>query len=341
MKNTLTMKQPSAFFGQPWREATPLGNGLTGALVYGGTASEHVLFNRYDCWHNAYVCNIPEVSDTFAKMREAMDKDDYFGARDMLCNELRAKGYAPDDGTPFPLGILRLDTEADGLFKDYKRRLHMDKALSEVTYKEKGGSVTRSSFISRADDVFAMRLTSDKAKAYDISLSFHNDNSGNTKATFDKIKDSFATECTDGFFCLKAVNDGICYGIAVYVPESTVKNGKLHIESDNFCVFAKCFSGKSELDFDNMKKALTDCGCDYEKLLERHLPMHKALYESCDIDISEPTDRTNEALIDEAYQNEASTELLEKMWRFGRYLFVCGTHKDGLPFPLYGLWAGE
>ena len=59
MKNTLTMKQPSAFFGQPWREATPIGNGLTGALVYGGTASEHVLFNRFDCWHNANICEIP------------------------------------------------------------------------------------------------------------------------------------------------------------------------------------------------------------------------------------------------------------------------------------------
>lgn len=341
MRNTLTMKQPSAFFGQPWREATPIGNGLTGALVYGGTASEHVLFNRFDCWHNANICEIPDVSEKFAEMRKLMDNDDYFGARDTVCNELRSKGYNPDDGTPFPLGILRLDTEADGLFKNYKRKLRMDKAESEITYDEKSGSVKRSAFISRADDVFAMHISSDAAKEYKISLAFHNDNTAVTNATFEKIKDSFVTECKDEFYCLKAVNDGICYGIALYVPEGVVKNGELYIESKDFCVFAKCFSGKTELDFECMKKALADCGCNYEELLEKHLPLHKALYESCDIDISEATDKTNEALIDEAYENEASAELIEKMWRFGRYLFVCGTHKDGLPFPLYGLWAGE
>ena len=341
MKNTLTMKQPAAFFGQPWREATPLGNGLTSALIYGGTATEHILFNRFDCWHNARICEIPDVSESFAKMREKMDNDDYFGAKDEVCNELSKKGYHPEDGTPFPLGILRLDTEADGIFKNYKRKLHMDKALSCVTYDEKNNRVERRAFVSRANDVFAMELVSEKPKEYLISLDFHNDNSANTKVTFEKIKDSFSVVYEDEFIVLKAVNDGICYGIAVYVPDSVIKEEKLFIKSEKFCVFARCFSGKTPIDKESMKKALCCENLVFEKMLAEHIICHKFLYESCDVDISEPTDKTNEALLDKAYQGEASTELLEKMWRFGRFLFVCGTHKEGLPFPLYGLWAGE
>ena len=341
MKNTLIMKQPAAFFGQPWREATPLGNGLTSALVYGGTATEHVLFNRFDCWHNARISEIPDVADVFAQMREKMDEDDYFGARDTVCNKLREKGYNPEDGTPFQLGMLRFDTDADGLFKNYKRKLHMDKALSYVSYTEKNNRVERKAFVSRKDDIFAMELSSDMAKEYAVSLSFHNDNSGMTGATFEKIKDSFSVVCEDEFLVLKAVNDGICYGIAVYIPGSAKKGEKLFIKSEKFCVFAKCFSGKSPLDAEEMKNALCGEELDFEKMLDEHTVCHKEKYASCDIDISEPTDKTNEAHLDEAYQSEASAELIEKMWRFGRYLFVCGTHKDGLPFPLYGLWAGE
>lgn len=34
-------------------------------------------------------------------------------------------------------------------------------------------------------------------------------------------------------------------------------------------------------------------------------------------------------------------ELIEKMVRYGRYLFVSGTSAGALPFAQYGLWFGD
>lgn len=338
MKNTLIMKQPSGSYGEPWREATPLGNGLTGALLYGGTATEQVIFNRYDCWHNGYVCDVPDVTEAFAEMRKKMDTGDYFGASGMVCKALSDKGYHPNAGTPFPLGTLRIDTNADGLFKHYSRKLHMDTAKSSVCYDEKGGFVKREAFISRADDIFAYRFTSECAKKYRVSLNCHLVNKPD--AFFERIKDTLSVDYSDGFAILKAENSKIHYGIAVYVPGSTAVGNALEIESDGFVIYAKCFSSKEEFSAEVMRTALVEKELSFDKLLEEHIKCHRALYDSADLDISEETCLSNEQLLADAYEEEASPELLEKLWRYGRYLFICGTHKDGIPFPLYGLWAG-
>ena len=50
--------------------------------------------------------------------------------------------------------------------------------------------------------------------------------------------------------------------------------------------------------------------------------------------------RCNEDLVMEAFSERQSTELVEKLWHYGRYLFLCGTNPDANPFPLYGLWGG-
>ena len=49
----------------------------------------------------------------------------------------------------------------------------------------------------------------------------------------------------------------------------------------------------------------------------------------------------NEELLLNAYDGVSSNELIEKLWRYGRYLFISGCSEDGLPFTMYGLWAYE
>lgn len=51
--------------------------------------------------------------------------------------------------------------------------------------------------------------------------------------------------------------------------------------------------------------------------------------------------RTNEDLVMEAFSDRQSVELIEKLWHYGRYLFICGSSPMANPFPLYGLWGGR
>ena len=50
---------------------------------------------------------------------------------------------------------------------------------------------------------------------------------------------------------------------------------------------------------------------------------------------------SNEQLLAEAYSGKQSPELIEKLWKYGRYLFISGTSDKDNPFPLYGLWGGD
>ena len=46
VRSTITMRYPTAWHGDMWREGAPCGNGVVGALVYGGTGEERILLNH-------------------------------------------------------------------------------------------------------------------------------------------------------------------------------------------------------------------------------------------------------------------------------------------------------
>ena len=74
-----------------------------------------------------------------------------------------------------------------------------------------------------------------------------------------------------------------------------------------------------------------------------HIALHQPLYDGVSLELApeEDFDATNEELLDEAYDSEASPALLERLWRFGRYLFISAASEEGYPVPLYGLWHGD
>ena len=78
----------------------------------------------------------------------------------------------------------------------------------------------------------------------------------------------------------------------------------------------------------------------YDALLARHLPLYREAMGAAEMTL-DGGDRNNELLLDAAAEESAPVELYEKLWRFGRYLFVSGTADSGDPFPLYGLWGGK
>ena len=78
----------------------------------------------------------------------------------------------------------------------------------------------------------------------------------------------------------------------------------------------------------------------YEALLARHLLAYREAMGDAALSLG-GGDHCNEYLISEAAEEAAPVELYEKLWRYGRYLFVSGTADGGDPFPLYGLWGGK
>ncbi|MFS0869167.1 glycosyl hydrolase family 95 catalytic domain-containing protein [Paenibacillus xylanilyticus] len=123
-------------------------------------------------------------------------------------------------------------------------------------------------------------------------------------------------------------------------------NERLPFEtSGNLLVLIKWFAtGKREEEWDRLKQELAVFDTDYDALLSRHKALHQALFHSAKLDLDDTADdgRCNEELLLDAYEGEAPTGLLRKMWAYGRYLFISGISEGGnTPFGLYGLWGGD
>ena len=333
--NTLYMKRPASWPGDPGREATYLGNGFTGALVTGGAARELILLNRADLWHDTAHSPLPRLDGALQKTRELLDAGDYYQANDYMWQQLEKAGYLSWVGCPFPLGCLEIRFRSDVLFSDYRRNLHMDKAECEITYNQKEKQVTRRCFVSRRDDTFYYEYVSNQDTQVTIDFGMYDDGSQDTENFRPKVADGLTLTADGNGIDYAVKNDRWEYGakLRVYGAEVRVEGQTLQLCAKRFRIAVKCCSGRGSL-----SRLRAPADFSYEEKLAAHLPLHRRLYNAADISLGSARRRFNEDLLDEAYMKQASPELLEKMWRFGRYLYICGTHRDGLPMTLTGLW---
>lgn len=103
--------------------------------------------------------------------------------------------------------------------------------------------------------------------------------------------------------------------------------GHLRLENASFVTVLARFDGDIEEE-------------SYDRLFAKHLDAYRDAMGQAEIDLGGGGHDTG-YLLDMAQEEEAPAELYEKLWRFGRYLFISGTAEGGCPFPLYGLWPGQ
>ncbi len=324
-RHIYSLNKPAAWYGQLWREALPLGNGLTGALVLGAIADEEIRFTRHDMWHGG--CDggeIPDITDTFREMRRAIDSGDYAAAnRNNFAAALSEKGYKASCGTPYPLGSLKITMEPESMFKGYRRGIDMETGESFVTYTVDGCRFERHMFISRADDIAVLRMKADKpfTAVYGFDM-------------FSETTESV----TENASLYRTANDGSSARM-IFLGDFTseTSEGRISVTGEDYTVIVKCGSNGSDSGID----AFT--GETYASLLKKHTDIYTPLYDSVSVELAndEAFGKTNEEMLAEAYDDAASPALFERLWRFGRYLFISAASENGNPVPLYGIWHGD
>ena len=336
--DTLYMKKPASWPGDLGREATPVGNGRTGALVQGGAGEEVIILNRNDVWYWWEKNELPRLEGALQKTRELIDAGDYYHANDVIADSLREKGYRSQPGTPFMLGGLRLKFETDALFSHYRRNLYMDKAECEITYRQKAKEVSRKCFISRKDDTFYYEYIANEETQITLSFDLYDDETPYFQRAYEMVQPGLQKEVRKNGIDFEIKTDVVQYGVKIRIfgAAAEIEEGCLKWKGKTFRLAVKCWSGK-ELEGETGEPE----DFVYEEVLKEHLPFHRKLYHSVDVHFAGEESHTNEELLAEAYDTQASPELIEKMWRFGRYLFVCGTCEGGTPYPLYGLWHSK
>lgn len=325
-RDLYSINRPASWYGGLWREALPIGNGLTGALIPGAIADEKIIFTRHDRWHKGNPGeNMPDVSDTFREMRESIEKGDYAAAnRENLAVAMENKGYMPTPQIPYPFGWLTIRCSPESMFRHYRRGIDMRTGEAFVDYEIGDASYHRRAFISRKSDIAVLRFLSDRP----LTAVFG----------FRLADEPFSSVITERSISLKAekVKAKAAVSFAGDIV-SKVKDGEIEVTGSDFTVIIKCSSVGRAADI----SAYVDK--PYDALLKKHAALHARLYDSVSIELADDPlhAASNGEMLDQAYDGEASPALLERIWRFGRYLFISAASEKGNPVPLYGLWAGE
>ena len=354
--------QPAQGMTQRWRDATPLGNGLTGVSITGGCRRDTYIFNRHDLWHRGHEGDIPQVADAIEEMRRLAAAGDLPAANDWLYERLKEVGYNTCGEDMRTLGQVEFFHDCDGVFSGYRRTLHMDVGVADITYRLGDTPYRRRTFVSRRRDVTVSRLESSRADGFTCMPGFYHSDEPCVKAMWQQdaahlshrvVGDFvvYSTRNDDGRYfglVLTAVSDGT---VTLQANAATPIDGRgtpagPHIEvtgATDTLVLVAAFSGarsRAAAEGQAMKRLQRAAALGYEALLAEHVRAHRRLYNTADLRLYHGrTFHSNEELLEQARQDTAGLELLEKQWRFGRYLFISGTNPKGNPFPLYGLWG--
>lgn len=352
MKNKLIMKYPSSWHNDMWREAAPAGNGLIGISVYGGIKKEMIMLNHAYLWKGGFNDVLPDVSDHLATTRKFLADNDPIGADGVLSGALNAKGYNGRISTPLPLGDISVYSHTNKIANDYRRIIDMENATVTVTWTEAGVRFTRQTFVSRVNDLIFTKIScEEKNLDLNVGLLHHDDETlGNYVILDEEIKTTnkhiyYACRSDSQFSSgdyggvMKVITDGETEDVVRF--ERGVAKTEIHVKNTDEIIMVTRLFLKSDRTAEFTE---IDGEFNYDEELAKHTEIHKKAYTAVDFSITDKDsgDTSNEELLIDAYDKGSSNELIEKLYAYGRYLFICSTReKDTLPVHLVGLWSGS
>ena len=192
--------EPAPMTEEGWEQnATQLGNGFLGAMVFGGVATDKIQVNEHTLWsggpgaNEAYdggatsdltpeerVALRTEIQEALSKVSQAFEayieaNPDYQGTKNysdffvsacgMTEQELTEKvnkllGKKTAFGSYQTLGDIYItDVRENDNYTDYKRVLDLNNGTAQVTYKQDGVDYTRDYFVSNPGNIMVIRLT--------------------------------------------------------------------------------------------------------------------------------------------------------------------------------------
>ena len=336
-----------------WRQALPIGNGITGVMIYGGKRKETLAFNDSTLWSGYPKDQTnPESIRNIDKVRELI----YAGKNseaDKLAME-KLIGHYSESFLPLGKIIINFNQRR---FNKYQRVLDIANAIHTISYNE----TKREAFVSYPDKVAVYHITS--KKPFNISISaaskIHSevtisDNAlilvGNApdyvapNYLFKERKPIHYNEGKGMSFCLRTeVNtDG----------DISYKNKQILINNAKtvtlYMITATGFIGYDKMPITDrnvvMMKSKADLAClnkNYNSLKSRHITDYARIFNRQSLSLKSDIDISSKALINLAKGGDVKTGLIELFYNYGKYLTISGSRNGGQSMNLQGLWNNK
>lgn len=346
---TLLSNSPADHFTQ----ASLLGNGRLGAMVFGGVERERIVLNESTVWSGSpQDADRPEAHKALPEIRRLLLAGQNRKAQELLEREFVAagagSGYGSGKSVPFGcyqvLGNLELDLPK-GEARDYQRVLDLDRAVSTTTYSQAGARWTREALASAPDQVMAFRFATDQPGGVDLV------------ARMTRPERSRVVRAGEDLLLHVDLESGVedRPGVQAYARLRVVtQGGSVHVDADQVRVehadeallLVAAATTMTEVDpvATTLATLNSASGRDWDELLERHVEDHQSFFRRVELRLPEgPSARkpTLERLLATA-EGEEDPSLAALLFHYGRYLLIGSSRPDSpLPANLQGLWAEE
>ena len=349
----LWYRQPA----QQWLQALPLGNGMIGAMVFGGVPQERVALNESSFWsgrpHNY---DNPEALKYFPQIRDLVFADKLQEAEKMADDHFF--GIPKAQEAYQPIGDLVL-TFPDTNFTDYRRELDMETGVARVSYRQGDALITREAFLSWPDRVLILRISADKPGRISFGAQFRGPYLETAAADRDRLvmdgtwKGPFPPPRPGNPAQIaRTEGKGLRYEAAMNVRleggRSEAAGSTLNITNADavtlVMAIATSFVSYNDISGDpaaRCKQVLAAAaGKDFTTLLRRHVDDFRTLMGRVHLQIGDasqndkPTDERLRAL--RASGSDLNLEAL--CFQFGRYILASSSRAGGQAANLQGIW---
>jgi alpha-L-fucosidase 2 len=324
-----------------WEEALPVGNGRLGAMIFGGTAEDHIQFNEETLWTGGpHDYSNKGASEYLGRIRELIWQGKQKEAEDLALEKFMSVPLRQEKYQPF--GDLWLTFPGHDNTTGYRRELDLSSAVCKTSYDVGGTVFSREYIASYPDNLIAINLSCSKKKAltFDVSLT--------------ALHEGFtAVPSNDGTIILKfRIKEGLLGGTAVI--KTILKGGaislngsKLHIEkADEATIWlsaATNFVSPSDV------SGNPDANCDkciaaavsqtYKQIRKKHIADYQKYFSRFSIDLGTSG---NEGLPSDArilkVPEKMDNSLAALYVQYGRYLLLSSSREGTYPANLQGIW---
>lgn len=357
-----------------WQDALISGNGEMGIMVYGNTHKEKIIFNHEMLYEyiGTEAIEPPVVGDIMPKIKKLIKDTKYKEAKNEILQLAKKRGYQDILWTdPYhPACVLNINQDFVGEVSKYKRLLNYEDGEITIQWLANNIKYTRTSFVSRPNNVIATKLKSSKSQAINASftLAHQIDINQSEKAKESGIEENVKmlfpdkwqqlnnplvefpeTSLNENWITFRSKYQLVDRGYEVIM---CVKNegGKLSSNGKKISVknantieiiakvipvepYSKSVISKVKAEINNLSS--------YDNLLESHAKIHGEMFNRITLHLDKTgfNDGSNEALINnQKSETDINPYLLEKVFNMGIYGLISSSGKN--PPNLMGIWNG-
>ena len=337
-------------------EALPIGNGYTGAMIFGNPQEEHIQFSEGTLWSGGPGSNpdynfgikegvykyLPEVRGLLdkGKIRKAdhLVKEKFTG---IIHTGEKYNSDFGDYGAQQTMGDIFVKVTHKGAIKNYRRSLDISKAIANVDYEVNGKQYHREFFGNYPKNVLVYQFKSSVPTDYEIRFETPHIK---TKETFNKNMYSFQGKVADnsmGFetkFLLKLSEGKTSYKNGIIYIKGAKNFSILHTAATSFKLEYPSYDGNDYLlkNKEILKQASLE---SFKSLKEEHIVDYTNLFNRVSFRLGNSSSAipTNERL--KKYFSREEDQGMETLYfQYARYLMISGSRPNTMSMNLQGKW---